>query len=85
MQEDCSIAGTVLLSGGDYISDSRVGEQTESTDPDYPIIYEIRESAFMFHDLVDLGAGTHNLCWKQAGATTGVTLGTFTIEGRHLI
>lgn len=85
MQEECGVAGTVLLSGGYYISDTRVGEQIISTDSKYPIVYETRESAFMFHDVVDLGAGTHNLCWRQDGATTGVTLGAFTIQGRNLI
>ncbi|CDI87078.1 cysteine repeat modular protein, putative [Eimeria praecox] len=80
-EEDCSVAGTVLQSGGAYISDTRVGEQTTLTDPNYPIVYETRESAFMFHDLVELGAGVYNLCWKQDGATTGVSLGSFNIHG----
>ncbi|CDJ28361.1 uncharacterized protein EMH_0014250 [Eimeria mitis] len=80
-KEHCSVAGTVLMSGGSYISDIRVGELTTSTDPNYPITYDTRESAFMFHDLVESGAGKYNLCWRQDGATTGLTLGSFTIQG----
>ncbi|OEH75896.1 cysteine repeat modular [Cyclospora cayetanensis] len=80
-KEDCSIAGTVLHSGGIYISDTEVGEKIASDDPAYPIVYETRESVFLFRHPVELGAGSYSLCWKPEGGTVGITLGTFSIEG----
>lgn len=81
IQEDCREYGTVLHSGGSYISDTAASEPVTSQDAEYPITYVVRESVFMFHDNVDLGAGRYQMCWKHDNATSGVAVGTFTVEG----
>ncbi|KAL8455778.1 hypothetical protein Emag_000352 [Eimeria magna] len=80
-QEDCSVLGTPLLSGGLFISDDKVGEQETSADPLFSVVYELRESVFMFNNPVDTGAGSYRMCWSPEGSSAGVLLGTFTIEG----
>lgn len=83
MQKECSVDDTMVLSGGSFISDTAVGPASASTDPTYPISYELRESTFMFHKPVDLGAGSYKICWKAEGGNLGVELGSFNIEGKE--
>ncbi|KAL8271945.1 hypothetical protein Esti_004069 [Eimeria stiedai] len=79
--EDCSVFGTPLLSGGFFISDDKVGEQETSADPLFPVVYELRESVFMFNNPVDVGGGSYRLCWSPEGSNAGLLLGKFSVEG----
>ena len=84
MQGECRVAGTIVLSGGSFITDKVLEEDSTHTDSTYVLDYELRESVFMFHKAVDLAAGNYHMCWLPEGGTTSVPLGTFNIEGKQL-